>query len=59
MLSLTKQVLDSPCSSYWLRDAIIRLMNRDIIDAARDAEILAQIMRAECDRALKLDGNNA
>ena len=41
-----QQVLASPCSSYWLKDAIKTLSQRDLVDAYYDAEALYRIIRA-------------
>ena len=34
------KVKDSPYTSFWLKDAIGALLQRDCLDAARDAEFL-------------------
>jgi hypothetical protein len=33
-----------PAASYWLKDALASAMNRDPVDAALDAELLASIL---------------
>lgn len=38
-------VLKDPSTSFWLKDAIKTLSNRDIVDAVNDAEILASLMK--------------
>lgn len=45
------------CSSvsYWVRDAYASAIKRDPLDAARDAEALARLLRARCDRILSQD----
>ena len=35
-----------PFTSYWLKDAITALLQRDCLDAARDAEFLAEWLGA-------------
>lgn len=42
-------ILDDPATSYWLKSAIIQLMERDCLDAARDAHALRNIMNARVD----------
>ncbi len=37
-------VLDDPCTSHWLRDAILILRERDPLDALNDAETLHKLM---------------
>lgn len=40
-----KQSLQNPSTSFWLKAAIEKLENRDVLDAARDADILALFAR--------------
>jgi hypothetical protein len=40
------------CASFWLRDAIRASLERDCVDALKDALTLAEIMRGVCDEAL-------
>lgn len=39
-------ILDSPCASYWLKNAIKQTMDRDIVDAWKDADLLTRILKA-------------
>lgn len=39
-------ILDSPTASYWLKEAIKKSATRDVLDAWRDAEMLAQLLKA-------------
>jgi hypothetical protein len=39
-------VLNDRSTSYWLRDAILALTERDPVDAAHDAHYLASLMDA-------------
>lgn len=39
-----QQVIDSPSTSYWLKNAFRTLLERDALDATRDAEALAELM---------------
>lgn len=43
-LPTIQQVIASPCTSYWLKDALKSALDRDCVDAARDAELLAAIL---------------
>lgn len=45
-----RAILESPCTSYWLKDAIRSLESRDCLDAARDAETLAWIASARAEK---------
>jgi hypothetical protein len=38
-----RRILNSPCTSYWLREAIKTSLDRDSLDALRDAQILLKI----------------
>jgi len=38
--------LANPCTSYWLKGALRVAVNRDALDATRDAEELAALLRA-------------
>ena len=40
------RVVDSPSTSFWLKDAFEVLLQRDCLDAARDAELLASLLTA-------------
>jgi hypothetical protein len=40
------QILNDPATSYWLRDALRSALKRDIVDAANDAEALAELLKA-------------
>jgi len=42
--------LKSPSTSYWLRDALAAALQRDALDAVRDAEYLAELLRARLER---------
>lgn len=43
-----EEILNDPTVSFWLKRAIKELLNRDCVDALRDAEILVQIMKDKC-----------
>lgn len=47
-----EEVLDDRASSFWLKEAILELKHRDILDALNDAELLAQLMRQRYDETL-------
>jgi hypothetical protein len=40
------RILASPAASYWLKDAVRAAERRDIVDALRDAEQLAALIKA-------------
>jgi hypothetical protein len=44
--SLVADVLADPACSYWLRDRIREVLERDPLDALRDAETLVAILEA-------------
>jgi hypothetical protein len=37
-------VLSDPATSHWLRDALRSAIERDLVDAAHDAELLAKVL---------------
>jgi hypothetical protein len=45
-------VLDSPATSFWLKNALRSAITRDCVDAANDAEILYALLRRHADFAL-------
>ena len=49
------EILNDPCCSYWLKDALKSAINRDCLDAARDADLLAEILRERCDSIIFAD----
>jgi hypothetical protein len=42
------EVLASSCTSYWLANALRSALKRDIVDAANDAQILAEVLADWC-----------
>jgi hypothetical protein len=46
------RILTDPCASFWLKQAVERLMQRDIVDAAHDAQRLAMLFQRRCDEQL-------
>ena len=45
-------ILNDPCASFWVKDAIRALLRRDALDAAIDAEVLATVFQARVDEML-------
>jgi hypothetical protein len=41
-------ILESPTSSYWLRQALHSALERDSVDAANDAEHLSDLLSRRC-----------
>jgi hypothetical protein len=39
-------VLNDPCATYWLQDALRTSLKRDILDAVRDANTLLNLLEA-------------
>ncbi len=42
-------ILNDPSASYWLKDALRSALRRDIVDAANDAQILADVLVDRCE----------
>ncbi len=47
-----EELLADPAITYWFKDALRDLLERDPVDAANDAELLAQVMRERCNACL-------
>lgn len=47
-----QQAIDSPSTSFWLKAALRALLERDALDAARDAELLSELMVARLNEIL-------
>jgi len=50
-----ESIILDPSSSYWIKDALDSALARDPVDAANDAEVLAAVLKDECDRKLAAD----
>lgn len=44
-----QEILASPSTSFWLKDALRAALQRDPVDAASDAELLATVLASRCD----------
>jgi len=42
-------ILNDPSASYWLKDSLRSALRRDIVDAANDAEVLAEVLADRCE----------
>lgn len=50
------EILASPSVSFWLKDALRSALQRDPVDAANDAELLASILAKRSAAALRRAG---
>ncbi len=50
-------VLADPAASFWLKNALRSALQRDPVDAANDAEVLAKLLDKRCRRLLTADAN--
>jgi hypothetical protein len=41
-------ILNDSAASYWLKDALRSALKRDIVDAANDAHVLAEVLADRC-----------
>ncbi|WP_426157928.1 hypothetical protein [Pseudomonas sp. TSRC2-2] len=48
-----REVLNSTVASNWLKEALSKALERDCVDAANDAEVLADLLNKRCEEALK------
>jgi hypothetical protein len=44
------QVLADPAASFWLKEALVSALDRDPVDAANDAEVLARLLDQDAKR---------
>lgn len=49
-----RRVLDDPAASYWLKHALRSALDRDVVDAAHDAETLVGLLRGRCAASLEM-----
>lgn len=43
------ELLDNPCTSHWLRDALLAALQRDPVDSLLDSEHLKQLLKERND----------
>ena len=48
-----KYALDCPFTSYWLKDALKKCLDRDPVDSVRDAEILFHLLKGWNEKLLE------
>ncbi len=48
-----EQVVGDPAASFWLKNALCEALNRDPVDAANEAEVLARILDQRCRKLLR------
>ncbi len=53
-MSSIDDILNDPEASDWLKHALRSALERDPVDAANDAEILAQVLEARAERMLHI-----
>jgi hypothetical protein len=46
-------VIESPGTSFWLRQALEQALKRDCVDAANDAAFLSEILARRCEAVFK------
>lgn len=47
-----QEVINDPSTSAWLREALKQSLERDAVDAANDAELLADLLDQRCTEVL-------
>jgi len=47
------QILGDPAASFWIKAALRSALSRDPVDAANDADLLAQVLELQCRSILK------
>ena len=44
-----EQLMESRSVSFWLKNALTAALDRDCVDAANDAELLAKVLAKRCE----------
>ncbi len=52
------RTLNDPSASYWLKKTMLEAMRRDPVDSAKDAEVLAALLRARAEAMMRGDRVN-
>ena len=47
------RALNDPSASYWLKQTMLDAMKRDPVDSAKDAEVLAALLRGRAEAMLR------
>jgi hypothetical protein len=47
------QILEDPAASLWLKSALRSALSRDPVDAANEADLMAQVLEFRCRTILK------
>ena len=47
--TLIKEILGSPTTSHWLKDAVLANLRRDCVDVLNDIDMLSRCMRLRFD----------
>jgi hypothetical protein len=47
------EILGDPAASFWIKAALCSALSRDPVDAANDADLLAQVLELQCRSILK------
>lgn len=45
----TEEIINDPASSFWLKEAIGKCLERDPVDALNDAETLVAVLKTRLD----------
>jgi hypothetical protein len=51
-----EEVLTDQATSFWLKLSLQQALKRDVVDAAQDARLLADLLTARADAVLKVAG---
>lgn len=54
-----QQILRDPAASFWIKQALQTALQRDPVDAANDAEVLAKVLSHRCSHLLGSRGTLA
>jgi hypothetical protein len=51
------ELVNDPSTSYWLKQQITKLQNRDVLDGLIDAEILVEVLKEKAELISNKAGN--
>jgi hypothetical protein len=51
--ALVEGICSDPSTTFWLKEALLTLLQRDPVDAVNDSRILADIMQSRLDEVLQ------
>ena len=54
-MSRISEIRNNPATSFWLQNALEEALERDIVDAVNDAELLLSLLREHLDKIMLIE----